>query len=117
MSNYNPKIEIQGSAPFTQPGVYEVQIAITDKKPSEQNLIAKNFPSLWKGSFHLRVKDGVFTETIGGADNPLPESVFKLDSVWIVVTDQFSTSHSVFNLKISEKTTKKSRSHLLRNLL
>ena len=52
----NPKIEISGTSPFTQPsGVFEVQIAITDKKPSDESINKKNFPTLWADDFHLRI--------------------------------------------------------------
>ena len=87
------RIEIQGQAPFKQSGVYEAQIAITDSKPSDDSIKNKQFSSLWKGSFHLRVKDGVFSQTIGSAENPLPSSINNLDKIWIVVTDLFSSLH------------------------
>ena len=58
-----PRLEITGQAPFKQTGVYEVQIAILDSKPSEDTVRSKKFTSLWRGNFHLRVKDGVFSET------------------------------------------------------
>ena len=61
------RLEIQGQAPFKQPGIYEAQIAITDEKPSDNAIKTKQFPTLWKGNFHLRVKDGIFSETIGSS--------------------------------------------------
>jgi len=85
------RIEIQGPAPFKQSGVYEAQIAITDSKPSEDSIKNKQFSSLWRGNFHLRVKDGVFSQTIGSTENPLPSSIDNLDKIWIVVTDLFSS--------------------------
>ena len=67
----NPKIEVQGTSPFKQPsGVFEVQIAISDKKPSEQSLISKNFPTLWKDNFHLKVENNKFKEILGSSENP-----------------------------------------------
>lgn len=93
-----PRIEIQGQAPFKQSGVYEVQIAITESKPSDDVIRTKQFSSLWKGNFHLRVKEGMFSETLGSPSNPLPSSIANLDKVWIVVTDLFSSLHSVFGV-------------------
>ena len=55
-----PRLEIQGQAPFKQSGVYEAQIAITDSKPSDDAIRTKQFSSLWRDNFHLRVKDGLF---------------------------------------------------------
>jgi len=58
----NPKIEIHGTSPFKLPsGVFEVQIALSDKKPSASSIAEKNFPSLWKDNFHLNVSDGKFS--------------------------------------------------------
>ena len=101
MSSTKPKLEVKGAAPFRQTGVFEVTISLTDQKPSEDSINSKNFPTLWKGSYHLRVKDGQFTETIGNNENPIPESVFGLSSVWVIVMDQFSSLHSIFDVKIS----------------
>ena len=65
----NPKIEIQGTSPFKQPsGVFEVQIAISDKKPSEQSLTSKNFSTIWKGNFHLQVEHQKFKQILGSAE-------------------------------------------------
>ncbi len=88
MSSHS-RLEIHGQAPFKQPGVYEAQITITDTKPSDNAIKTKQFSSLWKGNVHLRVKDGIFSETIGSPENPLPSSVEQLDTIWIVVTDLF----------------------------
>src|SRR3989338_2399640 len=85
------RLEVQGQAPFKQSGIYEVQIFITDSKPTADKIRTKQFSSLWKGNFHLRVKDGIFAETLGSDENPIPSSVYDLDSVWIVVTDLFSS--------------------------
>src|SRR3989337_1305532 len=104
----SPKIEIQGTSPFKLPsGVFEVQIAISDKKPSEKSLIEKNFPTLWKDDFHLRVQDRKFTEILGSNENPLPQSVLDSDSVWVIVSDQFSSLNSVFDVQISKTSTRK----------
>ena len=48
------------------------------------------FYGLWKDNFHLRVNNGIFSETLGSAENPLP-SLEELDSIWVVVVDLFSS--------------------------
>ena len=96
------RVEIHGQAPFKQSGVYEAQIAITDSKPSDDSITTKQFSSLWKGNFHLKVKDGIFSETIGSPENPLPSSINDLDKIWIVVTDLFSSLHSVFDVSLTK---------------
>jgi len=98
------RLEIQGRSPFNQSGVYEAQIAITENKPSDDAVRTKLFSSLWKGTFHLRVKDGIFSETIGSSENPIPQSVLGLDKIWIVVTDLFSSLHSVFDVPLRKPT-------------
>ncbi|MGI0097878.1 MAG: collagen-like protein, partial [Nitrosopumilaceae archaeon] len=104
----SPKIEIQGTSPFKLPsGVFEVQIAISDQKPSEKSLIGKNFPTLWKDDFHLKVQDRKFTEILGSNENPLPQSVLDSDSVWVIVSDQFSSLNSVFDVQISKTSMRK----------
>ncbi|MBS3922987.1 MAG: collagen-like protein, partial [Nitrosarchaeum sp.] len=92
------RLEVHGQAPFKQSGIYEVQIFITDSKPSVDKIRTKQFSSLWKGNFHLRVKDGMFAETLGSDTNPIPSSVSDLDTIWIVVVDLFSSLHSVFDV-------------------
>ena len=104
----NPKIEIQGISPFKLPsGVFEVQIAISDKKPSEQSINAKDFPTLWKDNFHLKVENGKFKEILGSEQNPLPKSVLESVAVYVIVTDQFSSLHSVFDVQISKSKSSK----------
>ncbi|MGH1522345.1 MAG: collagen-like protein, partial [Nitrosopumilus sp.] len=95
------RITIKGQAPFKQSGVYEAQIIISDSKPSEDAIKTKQFASLWKGNFHLRVNNGIFSETIGSADNPLPSSIGQLDGIWIIVVDLFSSLHSVFHVPLA----------------
>src|SRR3989338_9186130 len=97
-----PRLEVQGQAPFKQSGIYEVQIFIVDSKPSVDQIRNKQFSSLWKGHFHLRVKDGTFTEILGSDENPIPSSVYDLDSVWIVVADLFSSLHSIFDVSLGK---------------
>ncbi|MDH3855524.1 MAG: collagen-like protein, partial [Nitrosopumilus sp.] len=100
-----PRLNIQGQAPFKQSGVYEAQIAITDSKPSDDAIRSKQFQFLWRGSFHLRVNNGIFSETIGTESNPLPSSITNLDKIWIVVTDLFSPLHTVFDVPLARPTT------------
>jgi integrin beta 3/collagen type V/XI/XXIV/XXVII alpha len=73
------KLDVEGNAPFRESGVYEVQISIVSERPSEDQLKNKTFSSLWSGNFHLRVRNGTFSETLGSSDNPIPESVFLLE--------------------------------------
>ena len=101
-----PRLEIQGPAPFKQSGVYEAQIVVTDSKPSDDDIHTKQFSSLWSGNFHLRVKDGIFSETLGSPANPLPSSIANLDKVWIVVTDLFSSLHTVFDVPLARNTSR-----------
>ena len=65
-----PRIEIQGQSPFKQSGVYEAQISLIDVKPSDDQIRGKTFSPLWQGNFHLRVKDGIFSEVVGDSKNP-----------------------------------------------
>ncbi|MEE9564081.1 MAG: collagen-like protein, partial [Nitrosopumilaceae archaeon] len=97
------RLDVQGSAPFKQSGLYEAQISICEKHPSEASITSKSFDKIWSSHFHLRVKDGQFSESLGSASAPIPDSVFDLNTVWIVVMDQFSTTHSVFDVKVSEQ--------------
>ena len=98
-----PKIEVQGASPFSQAsGVFEVEIAISDSRPSDESLVEKNFSSLWKEDFHLRVTDRQFSTILGSDANPLPDAIFDLDVVWIIVSDKFSSLYTVFDLDVSE---------------
>ena len=99
------RIEVQGQAPFKQSGVYEVQISVSDSKPSDDAVRRKQFSALWRGNFHLKVKDGLFSEKIGTSDNPLPSSIETLDSIWIIVTDLFSSLYSIFHVPLKKPST------------
>ena len=97
------KIEISGQSPFgTSSGVFEAEISITANKPSDDSINNKTFDSLWKDTFHLIASTGSFSEILGTDSNPIPDNVFKRDSVWIIVQDQFSSSHTSFELNISK---------------
>ena len=107
-------INIIGKSPFgVSSGVYEAQIAITADKPSNESIEAQTFDSLWKDNFHLKVSKGNFSETLGSNSNPIPDTVFRLDSIWITVRDLFSSAHTTFEFnnisrnKTSERSTQK----------
>ena len=100
----------------------KLQISIIDVKPSDDDIRAKKFTPLWKGNFHLKVKDAVFSEILGDSKNPLPSSIDKLDSIWIVVNDLFSSVYSVFEVSLrksseSVETPEKLLKRLLKRLL
>ncbi len=95
-----PRIEIQGQAPFKQSGVYEAQISITNTKPSDDEIKTKQFSPLWQDHFHLKVKDGIFSEIIGDSKNPLPSSINDVDTIWVIVNDLFSSLYSVFDITL-----------------
>ena len=98
-------INITGKSPFGgSSGVYEAKIAITADKPTEESIDGQTFNSLWRGDFHLKVSKGNFSETLGSNSNPIPDTVFKLDSVWIIVKDLFSPIHTAFEFNISQET-------------
>src|SRR5215831_19277916 len=97
MSKEGQTLEITGISPFRlSSGVFEVQIAICENPPPVDEIAKKSFLSLWKDNFHLRVKDKNFSQILGSEKNPLPESIFQRNSVWIVITDQFSSIHTLF---------------------
>ena len=94
------KLSVEGPAPFRESGVYEVQISIIAEEPSEDQIKNKTFSSLWSGNYHLRVKNGRFSETLGTGDNQIPDSVFTYDKVWVVVNDLLSSLYSIFDVTI-----------------
>src|SRR3990170_5905985 len=102
------KMEIEGISPFKLPsGVFEVQIALCDSPPAAQEITKKSFQSIWKENFHLRVKDKKFNLVLGSDKNPIPDFIFDRNSIWIVLTDQFSSTYSVFENEISSAHPKK----------
>src|SRR5215467_12821630 len=105
MSAKDKTIEITGESPFKLlSGVFEVQIAICENPPLVDDIKRKNFPLLWKDNFHLRVKDKKFTQILGSSSNPLPDSIFQKENAWIVVIDQFSSIHNIFQIEIPRTT-------------
>ena len=90
-------IEVSGKSPFgTSSGVYEVKISISQGKPSDDSIASNSFNSLWNDNFHLRVSEGHFSQILGSSSNPIPDNVFDLGSVWIIIQDQFSPTHTSF---------------------
>ena len=102
------KMDIRGQAPFKQSGVYEVQISIVNSKPTDDQIKTKQFSSLWKGNYHLRVKDGLFSETLGSSENPIPESVKNSDKIWVIVSDLFSSLSSTIEIELEGRSRKES---------
>ena len=97
-------IEISGKSPFGESsGVYEVIIAISENKPSDSSIDNNSFNSVWKDNFHLRVSAGQFSQVLGSDSNPIPDHVFDLGSVWIIIQDQFSHVHTSFEFNISTR--------------
>src|SRR5438445_575507 len=108
MSDGGRTLEITWISPFRlSSGVFEVQIVICDSPPSAEEITRKSFPLLWKDNFHLRVKDKKFTQVLGSEKNPLPESIFQRSSVWVIITDQFSSIHTIFETEIPQAYTRK----------
>ena len=86
---------ISGNAPFSQDGIFEVELAISESKPSDTEIKTKSFSSIWKQNFHLKVKNGRFQETIGSHENPLPDSISSFSQIWIVVTDHSNVDYEL----------------------
>ena len=83
---------IKGQSPYKQKnGVFEVEFAITEAKPSDDQIAQKSFLPIWREKSHLTIKNGEFEATIGSQSNPLPEKISTFTSVWIVLVDQFSS--------------------------
>ena len=93
---------VTGNAPFDQDGIFEVEISITEAKPTDSQINTKSFPSIWKEEFHLKVKNGKFQETLGSSDNPLPDAISSFSKIWIVVSDQFSSVGNSFEFEVPE---------------
>ena len=53
MANVN--FLVTGNAPFDQDGIFEVEISITEAKPTDSEITADSFSSIWKEKFHLKV--------------------------------------------------------------
>jgi hypothetical protein len=46
------------------------------------------------------VKDASFNQTLGSGDNPIPNSVFTNEKIWVVVNDLLSPLYSIFDVII-----------------
>ena len=54
---------VTGESPYPQKsGIFEVDISITDTKPSSSDIEQKSFSYIWSDTFHLNVKNGQFEE-------------------------------------------------------
>ena len=90
-------------SPFgSSAGTFEVEISILAAKPSRDDIKNKTFDSLWKDNYHLRVTNGNFSEVLGDGSNTIPDKVFDLKAVWIIITDQFSDIHTSFEFNLSK---------------
>ena len=94
------KLDVEGPAPFKESGVYEAQISILGERPSDEEIKNKSFFAVWSDNYHLLVKNDTFNVTLGFGDNPIPESVYTFEKVWIIVNDLLSTRYSIFELSI-----------------
>ena len=95
-------IKISGVSPFgSSAGTFEVEISILAAKPSKDDIKNKTFDSLWKDDYHLRVTNGNFSEVLGDGSNTIPDKVFDLKSVWIIIADQFSDIHTSFEFNLA----------------
>ena len=88
---------VRGQSPYKQKnGVFEVEFAITEAKPSDEQIAQKSFLPIWREKSHLSIKNGEFETTLGSQSNPLPEKIHTLPNVWIIIVDQFSSVGSSF---------------------
>ena len=94
---------VKGQSPYKQKnGVFEVEFAITEAKPTSEQIAQKSFLPLWREKSHLNIKNGEFEVTLGSQSNPLPEKISAFTSVWIIVVDQFSSVGSSFEFQVPE---------------
>ena len=99
-------LKVSGKSPFERTGTYEVFISILDKNPSIAAISKGTYTPLWRKPFHLYITDGAFSEVLGDATDPLPESVFENDHVYILVQDQLSDIHTVLQVDIENNTSR-----------
>ena len=94
-------ISVRGQSPYKQKnGVFEVEFAITESQPSDDQITKKSFLPIWRANAHLHVKNGEFETTLGSSDNPLPDKISTFATVWIVLVDQFSTVGTSFEFEV-----------------
>ena len=100
-------ITVRGQSPYKQKnGVFEVEFAITESKPSDEQIAQKSFLPIWREKSHLHVKNGDFETTLGSSNNPLPDKISTFSTVWIVLVDQFASLGTSFEFKVPETTSK-----------
>ena len=96
-------ITVRGQSPYNQKnGVFEVEFAITESKPSDEQIAQKSFLPIWREKSHLNIKNGEFEATLGSQSNPLPEKISTFATVWIILVDQFSSVGSSFEFQVPE---------------
>ena len=94
---------IKGKSPYKQKnGIFEVEFAIAEAKPSDDQIAQKSFLPIWREKAHLSIKNGEFEAILGSKSNPLPEKISSFASVWIIVVDQFSSVGSSFEFQVPE---------------
>ena len=65
---------VKGQSPYKQKnGVFEVEFAITEAKPTSEQIAQKSFLPIWREKSHLNIKNGEFEATLGSQSNTLPE--------------------------------------------
>ena len=66
MSSSDHIFSVRGQSPYTQKnGVFEVEFAITEAKPSGEQIAQKSFLPLWREKSHLNIKNGNFEGYFG----------------------------------------------------
>ena len=97
------RFAVKGQSPYKQKnGVFEVEFAITEAKPTGEEIAQKSFLPIWREKSHLNIKNGEFEATLGSQSNPLPEKISTFSTVWIILVDQFSSVGSSFEFKVPE---------------
>ena len=86
---------VKGQSPYKQKnGVFEVEFAITEAKPTSEQIAQKSFLPLWREKSHLNIKNGEFEVTLGSQSNPLPEKISAFNRFKKIIDDQFSSVSS-----------------------
>ena len=92
---------VKGQSPYKQKnGVFEVEFAITEAKPTDEQIAQKSFLPIWREKSHLNIKNGEFEATLGSQSNPLPEKISTFTHVWIILVDQFASVGSSFEFQV-----------------
>ena len=56
---------VKGNSPYKQKnGIFEVEFAITEAKPTDEQIAQKSFLPLWREKSHLNIKNGEFEVTL-----------------------------------------------------